>query len=86
MKKHLQEQVDLYGKQTMVNLVNHKGYEKPIKEAFEKYVTEVCHFQPAKFRPYSMQFVIRSNYLIIDMNTLISIQSVRTCAGIESAF
>ena len=45
MKKHLQEQIDLYGRQTMVNLVNHKGYEKPIKEAFEKYVTEVSQFQ-----------------------------------------
>jgi hypothetical protein len=41
MKRHLQEQVDTYGKQALVNLVNQKGYEKPVKEAYERYVAEV---------------------------------------------
>lgn len=41
MRAHLQEQVSLYGEQTLVNLVNHKGYEKPVKEAYEKYVAQV---------------------------------------------
>ena len=42
MRRHLQEQVDTYGDQTLVNLVNQKGYEKPIKEAYERFVAEVC--------------------------------------------
>ena len=41
MRMHLQEQVSLYGEQTLVNLVNHKGYEQPVKAAYEKYVAEV---------------------------------------------
>ncbi|OCH96696.1 hypothetical protein OBBRIDRAFT_830093 [Obba rivulosa] len=39
-RKHLQEQVQLYGESALVNLVNQKGHERPIKEAYEKYVTE----------------------------------------------
>jgi len=42
MRRHLQEQVDTYGVQTLVNLVNQKGYEKPVKEAYERFVAEVC--------------------------------------------
>ncbi|KAF8078309.1 SacI homology domain-containing protein [Lyophyllum atratum] len=41
MKKHLMEQVSIYGNQYLVNLVNHKGHEQPIKEAYERYVTEL---------------------------------------------
>lgn len=41
MRLHLHEQVTLYGEQSLVNLVNQKGYEQPIKEAFEKYVAQV---------------------------------------------
>lgn len=32
----------LYGTQSLVNLVNQKGYEKPVKDAYERYVDEVC--------------------------------------------
>lgn len=42
MRRHLQEQVQMYGEQALVNLVNQKGHEKPIKEAYERYVAEVC--------------------------------------------
>ena len=42
MRAHLQENLHLYGGQTLVNLVNHKGHEKPVKEAFEKYIAQVC--------------------------------------------
>ncbi|KIJ68632.1 hypothetical protein HYDPIDRAFT_24893 [Hydnomerulius pinastri MD-312] len=35
MRLHLQEQVSLYGEQSLVNLVNQKGYEQPVKEAYE---------------------------------------------------
>lgn len=41
MRVHLQEQISLYGEQTLVSLVNHKGYEQPVKEAYEKYVAQV---------------------------------------------
>ncbi|ETW87575.1 hypothetical protein HETIRDRAFT_378661 [Heterobasidion irregulare TC 32-1] len=39
-RRHLQEQVSLYGEQTMVNLVDQKGYEKPVKDAYERNVSE----------------------------------------------
>lgn len=42
MRLHLQEQVSRYGEQCLVNLVNHKGYEQPVKEAYENYVKQVC--------------------------------------------
>ncbi|KAJ7919066.1 SacI homology domain-containing protein [Mycena leptocephala] len=32
MRRHLQEQVSIYGDQALVNLVNQKGHEKPVKE------------------------------------------------------
>ncbi|WFD29207.1 Phosphoinositide phosphatase sac1 [Malassezia sp. CBS 17886] len=35
IRKHISEQVALYGKNYLVNLVNQKGYEKPVKDAFE---------------------------------------------------
>lgn len=41
MKLHLQELVQIYGQQNLVSLVNQKGHEKPVKEAFEKYVQMV---------------------------------------------
>jgi hypothetical protein len=40
-RRHLQEQVSLYGDQSLVNLVDQKGYEKPVKEAYERYVAKV---------------------------------------------
>lgn len=41
MRAHLQENENLYGRHTLVNLVNHKGHEQPVKEAFEKYFEQV---------------------------------------------
>jgi hypothetical protein len=32
----------MYGQQSLVNLVNQHGHEKPVKEAYERYVAEVC--------------------------------------------
>jgi hypothetical protein len=37
-KKHFDEQIKLYGENYMVNLVNQKGREQPVKEAYEKMV------------------------------------------------
>ncbi|TFK41302.1 inositol/phosphatidylinositol phosphatase [Crucibulum laeve] len=41
MQKHLTEQVELYGEQALVNLVNQKGHEQPVKEAYERYVAQI---------------------------------------------
>lgn len=41
MRAHLQENETLYGRHTLINLVNHKGHEQPVKEAFEKYFEQV---------------------------------------------
>ncbi|KAF4605523.1 hypothetical protein EYR40_004309 [Pleurotus pulmonarius] len=41
MRLHLQEQVALYGEQALVNLINQKGHEKPVKEAYERYLSEL---------------------------------------------
>lgn len=41
MHKHLQEQVSIYGEQALVNLVNQKGYERPMKEAYERYFAQM---------------------------------------------
>ncbi|EEQ36438.1 hypothetical protein FOB63_000533 [Clavispora lusitaniae] len=36
--KHFTEQVSLYGENYLVNLVNQSGYEKPVKDAYQKAV------------------------------------------------
>ncbi|KAF8641228.1 hypothetical protein AX17_000862 [Amanita inopinata Kibby_2008] len=41
MRMHLQEQVSTYGEQVLVNLVNQKGHEQPVKEAYERYITQL---------------------------------------------
>lgn len=37
-EKHFNEQIELYGKNYLVNLVNQKGYEQPVKESYERCV------------------------------------------------
>ncbi|KAG8905656.1 hypothetical protein FRB99_008497 [Tulasnella sp. 403] len=41
-KLHMAEQVKLYGKQILVNLVNSKGREKAVKDEFERKVAEAA--------------------------------------------
>ncbi|KDR84844.1 hypothetical protein GALMADRAFT_107223 [Galerina marginata CBS 339.88] len=41
MHTHLTTLTKLYGSSSLVNLVNIKGYEKPVKEAFERHVAEL---------------------------------------------
>lgn len=41
LQLHFKDQVSEYGSQHIVNLVNQKGYEKPVKDAFERYIAEV---------------------------------------------
>ncbi|KAM0750547.1 hypothetical protein T439DRAFT_325617 [Meredithblackwellia eburnea MCA 4105] len=38
LARHFDQQVSIYGSQYLVNLVNQKGYEKPVKEAYERAV------------------------------------------------
>ena len=40
MRRHFAAQVDFYGDQYILNLVNQKGHERPVKDAFERAVSE----------------------------------------------
>ncbi|EST09807.1 Synaptojanin, N-terminal [Kalmanozyma brasiliensis GHG001] len=40
-RRHFEDQVDRYGDNYLVNLVNQKGYEKPVKEAYERAVEKL---------------------------------------------
>ena len=85
MRKHLQEQVSTYGEQILVNLVNQKGYERPVKDAYERYLAEVS----SPNHPHDDDVVISDLqqslvYPTCDTNTLISTTSVGRCVGVES--
>ncbi|KIK96513.1 hypothetical protein PAXRUDRAFT_825876 [Paxillus rubicundulus Ve08.2h10] len=41
MRLHLQEQVSTYGEQSLINLVNQKGYEQPVKDAYERTLNQI---------------------------------------------
>ncbi|KAL5535134.1 SAC1 [Sanghuangporus sanghuang] len=41
LRAHLQELVNIYGESACVSLVNQKGHELPIKEAFERYMKKL---------------------------------------------
>ncbi|CCM01619.1 uncharacterized protein FIBRA_03680 [Fibroporia radiculosa] len=40
-RKHLLDNVSIYGEQSLVNLVNQKGHEQPVKEAYERSVSQL---------------------------------------------
>ncbi|KAI0095261.1 SacI homology domain-containing protein [Irpex rosettiformis] len=48
-RKHFEEQLQIYGDTSLVSLVNHKGHEKPVKEAYEQGVVQLnypnIHYQ-----------------------------------------
>jgi hypothetical protein len=44
MRAHFTALNKLYGAQTLVNLIKQKGHEKPVKDAYERYVDEVYSF------------------------------------------
>ncbi|KAK4688764.1 phosphatidylinositol 4-phosphatase, partial [Tremellales sp. Uapishka_1] len=46
MRNHLHRQIELYQSLILVNLVNQKGYEQPVKEAFEKGIATVTAQDP----------------------------------------
>ncbi|KAF8168250.1 inositol/phosphatidylinositol phosphatase [Crassisporium funariophilum] len=41
MRAHLMAQNKEYGQQSLINLVNQKGHEKPVKEAYERYIEQL---------------------------------------------
>ncbi|WWC92502.1 uncharacterized protein L201_007461 [Kwoniella dendrophila CBS 6074] len=43
LSTHLHSMVNIYGDVHLVNLVNQKGHEQPVKEAFEKYMSLVTN-------------------------------------------
>ncbi|PSR80730.1 hypothetical protein PHLCEN_2v6646 [Hermanssonia centrifuga] len=49
-RKHLEEQVSLYGEASLVSLVNHKGYEKPVKEAYEHRMAELLDLPKVRYQ------------------------------------
>ena len=38
---HLQKQTSTYGPVTLVNLINQKGHEKPVKDAYERQMAQL---------------------------------------------
>ncbi|CCD23918.1 phosphatidylinositol-3-phosphatase SAC1 NDAI_0C02580 [Naumovozyma dairenensis CBS 421] len=40
-KKHFNQQIELYGDNYLVNLVNQSGHEKPVKDAYENVVKQI---------------------------------------------
>ena len=44
MRAHFAALNKQYGTQTLVNLIKQKGHEKPVKDAYERYVDEVRSF------------------------------------------
>lgn len=41
MQKHLAAQTAIYGQLNLVNLVNQKGHEKPVKDAYERHIAQL---------------------------------------------
>ncbi|WVQ95382.1 hypothetical protein IAU59_002479 [Kwoniella sp. CBS 9459] len=46
IKTHLHDLINIYGHVFLVNLVNQKGHEQPVKEAFEKYMSLAASSDP----------------------------------------
>ena len=61
MKAHLQQLIDIYQRVTLVNIVNHKGHELPVKEAFEKGIKAVAETDP--------KIAANANYVYFDFHT-----------------
>lgn len=47
LKAHLNSMIKTYGHTYLVNLVNQKGHEQPVKEAFERYMSLVASSDPS---------------------------------------
>jgi hypothetical protein len=82
-RRHLQEQVSLYGDLSLVNLVDQEGYEKPIKEAYERYVAKVN--VPSFVFADILLIRFRQTYLKSSTSTSTSTTSANICVGTVSA-
>ncbi|EKM60821.1 uncharacterized protein PHACADRAFT_133631 [Phanerochaete carnosa HHB-10118-sp] len=49
-KKHFEEQVSTYGETSLVSLVNHQGYEKPVKDAYEQTIREQLNLSQVRYQ------------------------------------
>ncbi len=86
-RKHFEEQVSIYGETSIVSLVNHKGHEKPVKEAYEQRVNQVSYYSLHAIIVKGLVRIHSSSvYRVCTTSTSISTTSARTCVGIESAF
>jgi hypothetical protein len=47
LQSHVRQLISYYGNVYLVNLVNHKGYELPVKEAFERDMVAAASSDPA---------------------------------------
>jgi hypothetical protein len=56
LRKHLQQQTNIYGPPRLVSLVNDNGHEKPVKEAYERYVAEVKVWDTLHLRTIAHRF------------------------------
>jgi hypothetical protein len=61
MKLHLHQQIQIYQSVYHVNLVNHKGHELPVKEAFEKAIHAARDSDPI--------IAEKAHYLYFDFHT-----------------
>ena len=53
--------INLYQRVTLVNLVNHKGHELPVKEAFERGMTQISQSDP--------KIAASASYIYFDFHT-----------------
>lgn len=81
-RRHLQEQVSLYGDQSLVNLVDQQGYEKPVKEAYERYLAKVSVLRSTG----TLLTASRLTCLKSNISISISIMNASICDGIVLAF
>lgn len=81
--KHFSEQIKLYGDNYLVNLVNQKGREKPVKEAYEQVVKDLVNAPQERIQADTLtsekfhtvesgnprQFMDRLHYIYFDFHT-----------------
>nr|ODN99773.1 inositol/phosphatidylinositol phosphatase [Cryptococcus depauperatus CBS 7855] len=56
LKAHLNEMIQTYGQTYLVNLVNQKGHEQPIKEAFERHLSLVSSYPLIREKTHYLYF------------------------------
>jgi hypothetical protein len=83
-RRHLQEQVQLYGDTSLVNLVDQKGRERFVKEAYERIFAEARHFYYLKMPALTINRMKRLRFRKSSTIILTSTMSASAAAGIAS--